>query len=105
MVGFLIIVFGVFLVGLLTGVLWWDSRKRESYVPPKPEEQPHAPDHREHIEEVREEDEDSFPVGERLLPYNMHTHSSHSTGKGREERPQHGRNVGGGAFGSGSLGG
>ncbi|MEO3978665.1 DUF6479 family protein [Streptomyces sp. CAU 1734] len=101
-----IIVIGVVLVALLTAGLWWDARKREDFEPPKAEEQPHMPEHREHIEEVREEDEDTFPTdGDRLLPYNMHTHSSHSTGKGRESRPQHGKNVGGGAFGSGSLGG
>ncbi|MGW6457987.1 DUF6479 family protein [Streptomyces sp. NPDC055078] len=99
------LVIGVVLVVLLTGAMWWDSRRREEYVPPRPDEQPHQPDQREHIEEVREEDDDTFPgEGEnRLLPYNMRTHSSHSTGKGREARPDHGPNIGGGAFGSGGY--
>ncbi|GGZ45041.1 hypothetical protein GCM10010387_44360 [Streptomyces inusitatus] len=101
-----IIVIGVFLVLILTASMWWDSIRREKYVPPKPEEQPLKPERREHIEEVREADDDTFPhEGEdRLLPYNMKTHSSHSTGKGREARPDHGPNVGGGAFGSGGYG-
>ncbi|MER5771459.1 DUF6479 family protein [Streptomyces sp. NPDC001985] len=101
-----IIVIGVVLVALLTSTIWWDAIRREKFVPPTAEEQPHKPDHREHIEEVREEDADTFPhEGEdRLLPYNMKTHSSHSTGKGREARPDHGPNVGGGAFGSGGYG-
>ncbi|MEU0986315.1 MULTISPECIES: DUF6479 family protein [unclassified Streptomyces] len=102
----LMLIIGIFLVALLTAAMWWDSRRREEYEPPRPDEQPHKPAHREHIEEVREEDVDDFPHGgERLLPYNMKAHSSHSTGKGREARPMHGKNVGGGAFGSGSLGG
>lgn len=102
---FVMLVIGIFLVALLTAAMWWDSRRRDEFVPPRPDEQPHQPDHREHIEEVREEDEGTFPPGERLLPYNMKAFSSHSTGKGREARPKHGKNVGGGAFGSGSLGG
>ncbi|MFI1018093.1 DUF6479 family protein [Streptomyces sp. NPDC020965] len=99
--------FGLVLVVLLSGAMWWDSRRRAEYRPPRPDEQPHQPARREHIEEVREEDDDAFPDAgaDRLLPYNMRTHSSHSTGKGREARPKHGKNVGGGAFGSGSLGG
>ncbi len=98
---------GFILVVLLAGAMWWDGRRRDSLVPPLPEEQPKPPDHREHIEEVREEDDDTFPHAgdDRLLPYNMKTHSTHSTGKGREDRPLHGKNAGGGAFGSGGLGG
>lgn len=101
-----IIVIGVVLVALLTAGIWWDSIRREEYEPPPPETQPEKPEHREHIEEIREADDDTFPAeGEdRLLPYNMHSHSSHSTGKGREARPDHGPNVGGGAFGSGGYG-
>ncbi|MFE7131417.1 DUF6479 family protein [Streptomyces sp. NPDC057638] len=102
----LMILFGAVLVALLCGAMWYDGRRRAALRVPTPEEQPKAPDHRAHIEEVREEDTDTFPTdGDRLLPYNMHTHSTHSTGKGREARPLHGKNVGGGAFGSGGLGG
>ncbi|MQS39796.1 DUF6479 family protein [Streptomyces katsurahamanus] len=102
-----IIVIGVLLVVLLTASMWWDAIRREKYEPPRPDEQPEVPDHREHLEEIREADVDAFPPegADRLLPYNMHTHSTHSTGKGRESRPDHGPNVGGGAFGSGGLGG
>ncbi|MGW7363674.1 DUF6479 family protein [Streptomyces sp. NPDC054841] len=97
--------FGVILIVLLGGAMWWDGRRRARLRTPRPEDQPKTPDHREHIEEVREEDEGTFPDdGGRLLPYNLNTHSSHSTGKGPEDRPKHGRR-GGGAFGSGSLGG
>lgn len=97
--------FGVILVGLLGGAMWWDGRRRAKLRAPSPEEQPKAPDHREHIEEMRESDEDAFPDdGGRLLPYNLKTHTSHSTGKGPEARKQHGEHSGG-AFGSGSLGG
>ncbi|WDN53203.1 DUF6479 family protein [Streptomyces clavuligerus] len=102
-----IVIFGLVIVFLLTGAMWWDSIRREKYVPPRPDEQPHKPDHREHIEEVREADTGDFPeAGEdRLMPYNLKAHSTHSTGRGREARPDHGPNVGGGAFGSGGLGG
>ncbi|NUK89941.1 DUF6479 family protein [Streptomyces lunaelactis] len=99
------IILGVLLVGLLAGAMWWDGKRRSQETPPLPEEQPKSPDRREHIEEVRDEDEDDFPHDGRLLPYNMKTHSSHSTGKGPEERPKHGKNAGGGAVGSGGLGG
>ncbi|WNO73870.1 DUF6479 family protein [Streptomyces sp. NBC_00467] len=101
------IVFGLILVCLLAGAMWWDGRRREQLVPPLPEEQPTVPDHREHIEEVREEDDDTFPHkgDDRLLPYNMRTHSTHSTGKGPDERPLHGKNAHSGSFGSGGLGG
>ncbi|GLF97158.1 DUF6479 family protein [Streptomyces yaizuensis] len=102
-----IVVIGIAIVFLLVGSMWWDSIRREKYVPPRPDEQPEKPDHREHFEELREPDEDSFPAkGEdRLMPYNLKAHTTHSTGKGRESRPDHGPNVGGGAFGSGGLGG
>lgn len=93
-------------MGLLAGAMWRESKRRDEEVPPLPDEQPKPPDHRAHIEEVRDEDEDDFPHdGGRLLPYNMKTHSSHGTGKGPGERPKHGKNAGGGAFGSGGLGG
>ncbi|MEJ8658078.1 DUF6479 family protein [Streptomyces sp. MS1.AVA.4] len=97
--------FGVILIVLLGGAMWWDGRRRAKLRTPSPEEQPKAADHRDHIEEVREEDDDAFPEdGSRLLPYNLKSYTSHSTGKGPEARPQHGRRSGG-AFGSGSLGG
>ncbi|MFG2756853.1 DUF6479 family protein [Streptomyces wuyuanensis] len=97
--------FGVILIVLLGGAMWWDGRRRARLRVPTPEEQPKPADHREHIEEVREADDDAFPEdGSRLLPYNMKTHTSHTTGKGPEARPQHGSRSGG-AFGSGSLGG
>ncbi|MEU9604965.1 DUF6479 family protein [Streptomyces sp. NPDC048057] len=101
-----IIFFGIVLVALLCAAMWWDGRRRAALVTPRPEEQPHKPDRPAHVEEIREADEDAFPHdGERLLPYNMHPHSSHSTGKGREERPKHGPNAHSGSFGSGGLGG
>ncbi|MFI1399451.1 DUF6479 family protein [Streptomyces sp. NPDC020681] len=105
MIGFMIGL-GFILIVLLAGAMWWDNQRREQEIPPKPEEQPTPPDHpHEHIEEVRASDDDDFPHdGERLLPYNLKTHSTHSTGKGREARAQHGENSGGG-FGSGRLGG
>ncbi|MFF0449088.1 DUF6479 family protein [Streptomyces sp. NPDC004609] len=101
------IVFGLILVTILTVAMWRDGRRRAKLVTPSPEEQPHQPDHREHVEEIREQDgEDSFPHdGGRLLPYNLRTHSTHSTGKGRESRPKHGPNAHSGSFGSGGLGG
>ena len=99
-------ILGFVIVALLAGAMWWDGVRREREVPPRPDEQPKLPEHpHEHIEEVRESDEDLFPQdGGRLLPYNMKTHTTHSTGKGREARPQHGER-GGGSFGSGALGG
>ncbi|MEW1546040.1 DUF6479 family protein [Streptomyces tsukubensis] len=102
-----LIILGLVLVGILCAAMWWDGRRRAAIVPPRPDEQPKQPEHREHVEEIREEDgPDSFPHdGGRLLPYNLRTHSSHSTGKGREDRPQHGRNTHSGSFGSGGLGG
>jgi Family of unknown function (DUF6479) len=97
--------FGLLLIVVLGGAMWWDGRRRARLHTPSPDEQPKTPDHAAHIEEVREEDDDAFPEdGSRLLPYNLRTHTSHSTGKGPDQRPQHGKR-GGGAFGSGSLGG
>ncbi|GFH36799.1 DUF6479 family protein [Streptomyces pacificus] len=96
---------GVVLIVLLGGAMWWDGRRRSRLRVPSPEEQPKRADRREHIEEVREADDDAFPDdGSRLLPYNLKTHTSHTTGKGPEARPKHGSRSGG-AFGSGSLGG
>ncbi|MFF3399285.1 DUF6479 family protein [Streptomyces sp. NPDC002659] len=100
-----LVLIGIVIVALLGGAMWREAKRREQEVPPRPEEQPTSPDHREHIEEVRDEDEDDFPHEGRLLPYNLKTHSSHTTGKGPDERPKHGKNAGGGAFGSGGLGG
>ncbi|MFE0423948.1 DUF6479 family protein [Streptomyces sp. NPDC058953] len=101
------IIFGLLLAGMLCAAMWWDGRRRANLVTPRPDEQPHRPEHSEHVEEVREEDgPDAFPQdGGRLLPYNMRPHSSHSTGKGRESRPKHGPNAHSGSFGSGGLGG
>jgi hypothetical protein len=102
------ILFGLLLVILLTGAMWWDGRRRERLVAPKPGEQPVKPERATRVEEVREEEkgEDNFPQdGSRLLPYNMKPVSSHGTGEGRESRPRFGKNTHSGSFGSGGLGG
>lgn len=45
-------VVGVVLVALLIGAFWLGKRRRDQELPPpRPEEQPVAPDHRSHIEE------------------------------------------------------
>lgn len=93
------LVIGVILAGLLIGLVWWDAgRKRERA--PRPDEQPHRPDHRTRIDEVRE-DED-FGPGTGLSPYELGDHSSRTAPPGTP--PGHDENRGGG-FGSGSLGG
>ncbi|MEW2081469.1 DUF6479 family protein [Streptomyces sp. NPDC005283] len=98
-------IFGIFLIALLAGAMWWDGRRREQQVPPRPEEQPKRPDHPAHIEEVREPDEDDFPHdGGRLLPYNLKTHSTHSPSRKPEAAPPPGEDSGG-ASGSGGPGG
>ncbi|MEU2430703.1 DUF6479 family protein [Streptomyces sp. NPDC007861] len=72
-------IIGIILIALLAGAMWYEGRRRLQERAPRPEEQPKAPDHPTHIEEVREPDEDAFPTGgERLLPYNLKTHSSHA---------------------------
>ncbi|UUN27612.1 DUF6479 family protein [Streptomyces sp. FIT100] len=72
-------IIGIILIALLAGAMWYEGRRRLQERAPRPEEQPKAPDHPTHIEEVREPDEDAFPTGgERLLPYNLKTYSSHA---------------------------
>ncbi|MFD9218473.1 DUF6479 family protein [Streptomyces sp. NPDC060064] len=99
-------IFGIFLIALLAGAMWFDGRRRDQQrVPPRPEEQPKPPDHPTHIEEVREPDEDDFPHdGGRLLPYNMKTHSTHSPSKKPEAAPPPGEDSDS-ASGSGAQGG
>jgi hypothetical protein len=99
-------VVGIALIVLLAGAMWLEGRRRDELPPPPaPEEQPERPDHATHIEEVREVDEDPFPHdGGRLLPYNLKNYGTHGTGRGREDRGEHGDDSGG-AFGSGGPGG
>lgn len=98
---------GVVLIVLLACAMWLDGRRRDELPPPPaPEEQPTPPEHATHAEEIREVDQDPFPHdGGRLLPYNLKNYGTHGTGRGPEDRPKHGDDTGGSAFGSGSPGG
>ncbi|MER7000607.1 DUF6479 family protein [Streptomyces sp. NPDC000410] len=81
-------IIGVILIALLAGAMWYEGRRRARLRVPSPEEQPKRPDHQTHIEEVREADENDFPTGgERLLPYNLKTHSTHGAPAAAPEQP------------------
>ncbi|MGW1882237.1 DUF6479 family protein [Streptomyces sp. NPDC001970] len=76
-------IIAVVLVAVLGGAMWLEARRRAQERAPRPEDQPKRPDHQTHIEEVREPDEGDFPTGgERLLPYNLKTHSTHGVPMG-----------------------
>ncbi|MEE1740435.1 DUF6479 family protein [Streptomyces sp. BE147] len=69
---------GVAVVAVLIGAFWWGMRKRDTELPPpRPDEQPHAPDHRTHIEEPDKHGSDRFPEnGSGLSPYELGDHGN-----------------------------
>jgi hypothetical protein len=93
------IVIGVALVALLTGIVWWDTRRKRERAP-RPDEQPRRPDHRTEISQVREAD-DFGTSRERLRPHELKTYGTHAAPPGT---PPHDDTRSGG-FGSGAFGG
>ncbi|MEE1795672.1 DUF6479 family protein [Streptomyces sp. BE308] len=69
---------GVAVVAVLIGAFWWGMRKRDAELPPpRPDEQPHMPDHRSHIEEPDVHGSDRFPEdGRGLSPYELGDHGN-----------------------------
>lgn len=92
------LIVGVIVAGLLIGLVWWDTKRKRARAP-RPDEQPRRPDHRTHIEEVREDD-DFGPAGG-LYPHELGGPSSRSAPPGTPPRDD----SRGGGFGSGGLGG
>ncbi|GGT13071.1 DUF6479 family protein [Streptomyces purpureus] len=69
---------GVAITAMLIGAVWLGMRKRRQELPvPRPEEQPHPPDHQTHIEESGSHAETEFPHdGRRLMPYELRGHGN-----------------------------
>ncbi|MFF1926084.1 DUF6479 family protein [Streptomyces sp. NPDC058221] len=78
--GVVMAVVGVILVALLIGAVWLGRRRRaQELPPPRPEEQPVAPEHRTHVEERDVHGDDSFPAdGRGLSPYELGDHGNES---------------------------
>jgi hypothetical protein len=93
---------GVVLVALLTGLVWWDSRRRRAR-PPGREEQPQRPGRGTHVEEPREA-ADFGKECERFTPHGLPGYGNMGSRPVRKGRPTH-HDDEGGAFGSGGLGG
>ncbi|MEV6396234.1 DUF6479 family protein [Streptomyces sp. NPDC051907] len=72
------VVIGVILVLLLFAVAMWANRRR-SYEPPRPEEQPHHPDHQSHEEGPREPDDFGYTGDRRILPHEMKGYGNFGT--------------------------
>ncbi|MGW8884196.1 DUF6479 family protein [Streptomyces sp. NPDC055749] len=77
-IGVVMPIIGVVLVALLIGAFWWGRRRRDEQPPaPRPDEQPHAPDHRTHIAESGKHGSDRFPEdGRGLSPYELGHHGN-----------------------------
>ncbi|MFI9582686.1 DUF6479 family protein [Streptomyces sp. NPDC052236] len=96
-----IVVTIVLILAVRLGINWRASEP----PPPTPEEQPHAPSLRTHVEEIREADEEAFPAdGHRLMPYELKQYGSHGVEPPEKGVPEKDQNKGGG-FGSGGVGG
>ncbi|MEU1471853.1 DUF6479 family protein [Streptomyces sp. NPDC005761] len=81
-------VVGVVLVAVLIGAFWLGKRRRDQELPPpRPEEQPSAPDHRTHVEERNVHGDDEFPAdGRGLSPYELGDHGSETIHRDNDER-------------------
>lgn len=81
-------VVGVVLVAVLIGAFWLGKRRQDQELPPpRPEEQPVAPDHRTHVEERDVHGADDFPAdGRGLSPYELGEHGGETTHRDDEER-------------------
>ncbi|MCM2415847.1 MULTISPECIES: DUF6479 family protein [unclassified Streptomyces] len=86
--GVVMAVVGVILVAMLIGAVWLGKRRREQELPPpRPEEQPVAPEHRSHVEEHDVHGDDSFPAdGRGLSPYELGEHTRESTRRENDEQ-------------------
>lgn len=81
-------VVGVVLVAVLIGAFWLGKRRRDQELPPpRPEEQPLAPDHRTHVEEPDVHGDDAFPPdGRGLSPYELGDHGNETLHRDDDER-------------------
>lgn len=81
-------VVGVVLVAVLIGAFWLGKRRQDQELPPpRPEEQPVAPDHRTHVEERDVHGPDDFPAdGRGLSPYELGDHGNETIHRDDEER-------------------
>lgn len=81
-------VVGVVLVAVLIGAVWLGRRRRaQELPPPRPEEQPVAPDHRTHIEKRDVHADDDFPAdGRGLSPYELGDHGNETIHRDDDER-------------------
>lgn len=86
--GVVMAVVGVVLVAMLIGAVWLGKRRRaEELPPPRPEEQPVAPDHRSHVEEYDVHGDDNFPDdGRGLSPYELGEHDRPVRPENEEKR-------------------
>ncbi|WP_455354907.1 DUF6479 family protein [Streptomyces sp. SYSU K217416] len=80
-------VVGLAVVALLIGAVVWGRKRRAQEPPvPRPEEQPHRPDHRAHIDEYGNHSTADFPTGgDRLMPYQLKGHGNDVAHPGDEE--------------------
>lgn len=81
-------VVGVVLVAVLIGAFWLGKRRHDQELPPpRPEEQPVAPDHRTHVEEPDVHGDDAFPPdGRGLSPYELGDHGNETVHRDDDER-------------------
>ncbi|MDQ0792079.1 DUF6479 family protein [Streptomyces sp. B1I3] len=77
-VGVIIGIVGLFVVLLLIGGFVFGMRRRDKESrPPRPEEQPHRPDHRTEVQESGSHHADKFPEnGRALSPYELSDHGN-----------------------------
>ncbi|MFD9543905.1 DUF6479 family protein [Streptomyces sp. NPDC060022] len=77
-IGVVVGVAGLAVAVVLIGAFWWGMRRRDQELPPpRPEEQPHRPDHRTEIRESDKHGSDSFPDnGRGLSPYELGDHGN-----------------------------
>jgi hypothetical protein len=85
--GVVMAIVGVALVGVLIGAVWLGRlRRAQELPPPRPDEQPHQPDHRAHVEERDVHGDDSFPAdGRGLSPYELGDHGNEPIPRDKDE--------------------